>query len=78
MKAPVFKLFLLMVLITFSSSSLDNPYTTLGVSRSAGTAEIRKAYKKYVRQYHPDKNKAEDASDKFIAGQEAYEVGGVS
>ena len=44
------------------------------VSRTAGEADIKKAYRKQSRKYHPDKNSAPDAEEKFIAISEAYEV----
>lgn len=49
-------------------------YDVLGVSRDASDAEIKKAYRKLSKQYHPDINKAEDAADKFKEIAEAYEV----
>jgi curved DNA-binding protein len=50
-------------------------YKTLGVARSASDDEIRKAFRKLARQYHPDvaKNKKE-AEEKFKEINEAYEV----
>ncbi len=50
-------------------------YKTLGVSRTASEDEIRKAFRKLARQYHPDvaKNKAQ-AEEKFKEINEAYEV----
>src|SRR5438445_3087672 len=49
-------------------------YGPPGVSRSATDEQIRSAYRKLARQYHPDVNSADDASDPFKAITEAYEV----
>jgi curved DNA-binding protein len=49
-------------------------YQTLGVSRNATQDEIRRAYRKAARKYHPDVNKAKDAEEKFKQANEAYEV----
>jgi curved DNA-binding protein len=49
-------------------------YDILGVARTASQDEIRSAYRKLARQYHPDVNKAKDAEDKFKDLGEAYEV----
>ena len=49
-------------------------YEVLGVSKSASKDEIKKAYRKLSKQYHPDINKAADAADKFKEITEAYEV----
>jgi DnaJ-class molecular chaperone len=49
-------------------------YDVLGVSRDASAAQIKSAFRKLARQYHPDVNKAADAADKFTEASEAYEV----
>ncbi|SFC37928.1 molecular chaperone DnaJ [Bacillus sp. OV322] len=49
-------------------------YEVLGVSKSASKDEIKKAYRKLSKQYHPDINKEADAADKFKEIKEAYEV----
>jgi len=49
-------------------------YETLGVSETASADEIKKAYRKLARKYHPDINKDESAVDKFKEINAAYEV----
>ncbi|KAL0922218.1 hypothetical protein M5K25_006188 [Dendrobium thyrsiflorum] len=49
-------------------------YSTLGVSRSANNKEIKAAYRKLARQYHPDVNKQPGATEKFKEISTAYEV----
>lgn len=49
-------------------------YEVLGVSKTATDDEIKKAYRKLARQYHPDVNKAADAETKFAEINEAYGV----
>lgn len=49
-------------------------YATLGVSRSASVKDIKAAYRKLARQYHPDVNKEPGATEKFKEISAAYEV----
>ncbi len=49
-------------------------YETLGVSENASADEIKKAYRKLARKYHPDINKEESAVEKFKEINAAYEV----
>lgn len=49
-------------------------YTTLEVAPGASEAEIKKAYRKLARQYHPDVNKDPKAEEKFKEINAAYEV----
>src|SRR3954451_13076178 len=50
-------------------------YDTLSVSKSASQDEIKKAYRKLAREYHPDKNPGDaSAEEKFKEVQTAYDV----
>ena len=49
-------------------------YEVLGVGRNATADEIRRAYRRLARQYHPDVSQSSDAADRFAEMQEAYEV----
>ena len=50
-------------------------YEVLGITKSAGPEEIKKAYRQHAIKYHPDKNPGNaEAEDKFKEGAEAYEV----
>ena len=51
-----------------------NYYETLNVSRNASQDEIKQAYRKLAKEYHPDKNPGKDTSLKFQQIQEAYET----
>ncbi len=49
-------------------------YETLGVSKSASDEEIKSAFKKMAKKYHPDVSQEKDAEAKFKEAQEAYSV----
>ncbi|KAK0393538.1 hypothetical protein QR680_000263 [Steinernema hermaphroditum] len=67
-------IFGLCLVVLIAASSVDNPYTVLGLSRSASTREIKRAYKSLAREWHPDKNSSPEAKEKFIAVSNAYEL----
>ena len=48
-------------------------YAILGIPVNSSTEEIKKAYRKKARLYHPDINNEPDARDKFILATEAYD-----
>ena len=52
----------------------EDYYETLGVARTAAPEEIKRAYRKLARDFHPDRNKAPDAAARFARISEAYEV----
>jgi preprotein translocase subunit Sec63 len=45
------------------------PYDILGVGRASSPQEIKQAYKRLVKELHPDKNKAPDANDRSVPEQ---------
>ena len=49
-------------------------YEVLGVGKDASASEIKRAYRKNAKKYHPDVNKEAGAEEKFKEVQEAYEV----
>ncbi|NXH54332.1 DJC16 protein, partial [Rhabdornis inornatus] len=69
-------LLLLLLLPALAAAALGefDPYRVLGVGRSSSQADIKKAYKRLAREWHPDKNKDPGAEDKFIQISKAYEI----
>ena len=55
---------------------MSDPYSILGVDRNATDEDVKKAYRKLSRQYHPDANinnpKKDEAEAKFKEVQQAY------
>ncbi|CAI5535197.1 unnamed protein product [Closterium sp. Naga37s-1] len=58
-------------------SKVRDPYKVLGVAKDASQQDIRAAYKKLARRWHPDKNQgAKAAHERFLSVQAAYEMVG--
>ena len=49
-------------------------YEVLGVDKNASEAEIKSAFRKLAKKYHPDVSKEPNAEEKFKEAQEAYAV----
>src|SRR6185503_14216227 len=49
-------------------------YAALGVDKTANADDIKKAYRKLARKYHPDVSKEKNAKEKFQEVSEAYET----
>lgn len=55
-------------------AELEDPYKILGLTRHAATEDIRRAYVRLVKSWHPDKSSDPSASDKFVQIVHAYEL----
>lgn len=53
---------------------MRDPYTILGVAKSADAAEIKKAFRKLAKKYHPDQSSEPKAKEKFAEVSSAYEI----
>ncbi|HMN73116.1 MAG TPA: DnaJ C-terminal domain-containing protein [Rhodoblastus sp.] len=54
---------------------MRNPYDVLGVAKTAGADEVKKAFRKLAKKYHPDQNKNDPkAQEKFAEINSAYEI----
>jgi DnaJ-class molecular chaperone len=53
---------------------MRDPYTVLGVPKSADIAEIKKTYRGLAKKFHPDQSKDPKAKDKFAEVSAAYEI----
>jgi len=54
---------------------MRDPYTVLGLGKSASAADIKKAFRKLAKAYHPDQNKTDPkAKEKFAEANQAYEI----
>ena len=53
---------------------MRDPYTVLGVTKSADAAEIKKAFRKLAKKYHPDQSTEPKAKERFTEVNGAYEI----
>lgn len=53
---------------------MKNPYDVLGVDKNASERDIKRAYRRLSKKYHPDLNKAPDAEAKFKEVNDAYDI----
>ena len=79
LKSLRLSIFLLVVLqlgtIVATAEDADfNPYKELGVSRNADEKQIKNAYRKMAKQWHPDRNNEPGAETKFMRISRAYEI----
>ncbi|XP_068204150.1 dnaJ homolog subfamily C member 16 isoform X2 [Palaemon carinicauda] len=65
---------LLSTLLVCVLARIKDPYSILELKKKADTQDIKKAYKKLAKEWHPDKNKSPQAEAKFIEINQAYEL----
>src|SRR5271154_1040999 len=53
---------------------MRDPYSVLGIAKSADAAEIKKAFRKLAKKYHPDQSKEPKAKERFAEISAAYEI----
>lgn len=74
MKIQLWKSLLIALLASAVAANEEDYYKILEVPRSASKSDIKKAFRTLSRKYHPDVNKAADASERFSKISEAYDV----
>merc|ERR1719469_511028 len=70
----IFVILVLLIVGNLAFEESDSYYKILGIDRKATKKEVKKAYHKMSLEYHPDRNKAPNARDKFSVIAEAYGV----
>ena len=68
---------LILVIDRVQTNASINPYKVLGLSRNADERQIRNAYRKMAKEWHPDINKSPEAHEKFMQINQAYEVSSI-
>ena len=57
-----------------TTTRIANPYAVLGVPPTAGASEVREAYRRLAKQYHPDQNRDATATERMPRINEAWEL----
>ena len=65
----------LLVMVWAASAWAKDYYKVLGLEKTASERDIKKAFRSLALQYHPDKNKSDDAEEKFREIAEGEEKG---
>jgi curved DNA-binding protein CbpA len=55
---------------------MRDPYEVLGLAKNASAADIKSAYRKLAKKFHPDQSKEPRAKDRFAEINSAYEIAG--
>src|SRR5579863_4788804 len=53
---------------------MRDPYSVLGLAKTASAAEIKSAFRKLAKKYHPDQSKEAKAKERFAEIGQAYEI----
>lgn len=67
-------IFIFLTFLLCVCARIRNPYDVLGIKSKADVQDIKKAYKKLAKEWHPDKNPSPGAEAKFIEINQAYEL----
>lgn len=70
----IIPLLVILAILALALAAAKDYYKILNVPRSASAADIKRAYRKLSLKYHPDKNSAPDAAEKFAEIAQAYDV----
>ena len=58
----------------YAEASMRNPYEVLGVAKGAAAGDVKSAFRKLAKKYHPDQSKEPKAKERFAEATQAYEI----